>query len=82
MIPRILYDSIWFIEYYMTHIYYIIPMILYDSYDIIWFYMIPRILYDSIWFLGYYMILYDSWILYDTIWFLGYYMIPRILYDS
>ena len=31
--------------------------------------MIPRILYDSydiIWFLGFYMILYDS---YDTIWY-------------
>ena len=40
-------------------------MILYDSYDTIWFYMIPRILYDNIWFLGYYMIIYDSE---DTIW--------------
>ena len=41
MIPRILYDSIWFTGYHM---------ILYDSQDTIWLpgdYMIPRILYDS-----------------------------------
>ena len=53
-----------------------IPRILHDSYDTIWFlgyYTIPRILYDIIW---YYMILYD------IIWFIWYYMIPRILYDS
>ena len=41
-------------------------MILYDSYD-------------TIWFLEDYMILYDS---HETIWFSEYYMIPRILYDS
>ena len=58
MIPMILYDIIWFLWYYM---------ILYDSYDTIWWY---------IWFLWYYMVLYDS---YDTIGIIGYYM---ILYDS
>ena len=41
-------------------------MILYDSYD-------------TIWFLEDYVILYDSQ---ETIWFSEYYMIPRILYDS
>ena len=44
MIPRILYDSIGFLGYYM------IPRTLYDSYDTIGFlgyYMIPRTLYDS-----------------------------------
>ena len=60
MIPKILYDIIWFLGYYIV------------SYDIIWFmgyYMIHRILYDSrirydshntIWFLRYYIVSYDS----------------------
>ena len=47
----ILYDTIWFLGYYM------IPMILYDSYDTLWYYMI---LYNTIWYYMIPRILYNS----------------------
>ena len=54
-------------------------MMLYDSYDIIWYYIISMILYNIIW---YYVILYDSYDSYDAIWCYIISMIPMILYDS